>query len=71
MSNNVTEGAIGVLTKELDAHREESYKVIDSLTRALMALDARLDSLETEVDLLSRKLRSAAPLRKDEEGKEL
>jgi hypothetical protein len=72
MSTNVTEGAIGVLTKELDAHREESYKVIDSLTRALMALDARLDSLETEMDLLTRKLlKTTNTIRKDEEGKEL
>jgi len=71
MGTTITEGAIGVLTKELDAHKEESYKVIDSLTRALMALDARLDSLETELDIISRKLRTAAPLRKDEEGKEL
>lgn len=71
MSSNITEGAIGVLTKELDAHKEESYKVIDSLTRALMALDARLDSLETEIDLLVRKLQASAPLRKDDTGKEL
>jgi CII-binding regulator of phage lambda lysogenization HflD len=71
MSTNVTEGAIGVLTKELDAHREESYKVIDSLTRALMALDARLDSLETEMDLLARRLVKPQAVRKDEEGKEL
>lgn len=71
MSSNITEGAIGVLTKELDAHKEESYKVIDSLTRALMALDARIDSLETEIDLLVRKLQASAPLRKDDTGKEL
>lgn len=69
--SNVTEGAIGVLTKELDSHREESYKVIHSLTQALMALDARLDILETEIDLIVRKLGAPAPTRKDAEGKEL
>jgi hypothetical protein len=71
MSTNVTEGAIGVLTKELDAHREESYKVIDSLTRALMALDARLDVLETELDIIAKRLKDSPPPRKDTEGKEL
>ena len=70
-TNNVAEGAIGVLTKELDAHKEEAYRVIDSLTRALMAMDARLDILETELDIISKRLRESAPLRKDTEGKEL
>lgn len=68
---NLTHDALGIISKELDAHREESYKVIDSLTRALMALDARIDTLETEIDLLVRRLQSAAAIRMDEEGKEL
>lgn len=69
---NVTHDALGIISKELDSHKEESYRVIDSLTRALMALDARIDTLETEIDLLVRRLQAAAQAtRKDEEGKEL
>lgn len=68
---NVTHDALGIISKELDTHREESYRVIDSLTRALMALDARIDTLETEIDLLVRRLQSAAAIRENEEGKEL
>ena len=68
---NLTHDALGIISKELDTHREESYRVIDSLTRALMALDARIDTMETEIDLLVKRLESAAAIRKNEEGKEL
>ena len=61
----------GILTRDLDKHREETMQVADSLLKALMALDARIDAMETDIDLIVQRLSAAIRNGEAEAGKEL
>ena len=71
--NDITTGAISVLTKELDQTKQEIAQMSGGMLKAMMALDARIDELEEAIIVISRKVNMSAPVRKGEaaEGKEL
>lgn len=69
--SSVTEGAVSVLTKELDQTKQEIAQMSEGMLRAMLALDARMDELENALVVLSKRTNAQIRTGEAAEGKEL
>ena len=70
--SDVTQKTLEMLLKENDSMRQDIAGISDSIMRAMLALDARVDELEVALVSVARRLPAAvSALRTDEQGKEL
>jgi hypothetical protein len=70
--NDVTQKTLEMLLKENESMRQDIAGMGDSMIRAMLALDARVDELEVALVSVAKRLPAAASaVRNDEQGKEL
>lgn len=71
--NDVTQKTLEMLLKENESMRQDIAGMGDSMIRAMLALDARVDELEVALVSVAKRLPAAAAsvVRNDEQGKEL
>lgn len=70
--SDVTQKTLEMLLKENDSMRQDIAGISDSIMRAMLALDARVDELEVALVSVARRMPAAvSALRTDEQGKEL
>lgn len=70
--NDVTQKTLEMLLKENESMRQDIAGMGDSMIRAMLALDARVDELEVALVSVAKRLPVAASVvRNDEQGKEL
>jgi hypothetical protein len=70
--SDVAQKTLEMLLKENDSMRQDIAGMSDSMMRAMLALDARVDELEVALVVMARRLPTASSaVRDDEQGKEL
>ena len=71
--NDVTQKTLEMLLKENESMRQDIAGMGDSMIRAMLALDARVDELEVALVSVAKRLPAVAAsvVRSDEQGKEL
>lgn len=70
--NDVTQKTLEMLLKENESMRQDIAGMGDSMIRAMLALDARVDELEVALVSVAKRLPAAfSAVRTDEQGKEL
>lgn len=70
--SDVAQKTLEMLLKENDSMRQDIAGMSDSMMRAMLALDSRVDELEVALVVMARRLPAASSaVRDDEQGKEL